>query len=146
MASVETAFTLRADQEAVARFLDEHGGRLVGDEEEPTVYWLVLRPKHDQADVYYVRIAWAAYPEAPPSVTFADGIDGAIAIPRAWPNISGYRVGSWDICKPFTAEGFNVHPDWRIGPTAWCSSGNPFLWVVQTLQFDLNNNREGRHA
>ena len=41
-------------------------------------------------------------------------------------------------------EGFAVHPEWVGGPQSWRSTGNPFLYVVQTLQFDLNNRYQGR--
>ena len=146
MVSIETQLTLEADEQAVVAFLDEHDG-LLFREGEPGAYWALLRPRQARNELFYARIAWTAYTGAPPSVRFHDGIGGRTDIASAWPNIPGYRIGSWDICKPFTAEGFAIHADWNSGPTAWSSTGNPFLWVVQTLQHDLNGKTyQGRHG
>lgn len=145
MASADTLFTLQADEEAVVSFLDEFDGLLLREADAPEVYWLVLRPRSAPSETYYARVAWAVYPDQPPSVRFHDGIRGSTSVASAWPLVAGYRVGSWDICKPFTAEGFALHPDWASGPSAWRPNGNPFLWVVQTLQNDLNHNYAGRN-
>jgi hypothetical protein len=144
MTSVETQLTLQADEEEVVEFLDEHGGLLLCEVDDPATYWAVLHPRSAPAETFYVRLGWTSYTAAPPSVRFHDGIGGPFASPRAWPTIAGYRPGSWDICKPFTAEGYAVHPEWVGGPQGWHSTGNPFLYVVQTLQFDLNNGYQGR--
>ena len=58
----------------------------------------------------------------------------------------GYRPGSFDICEPICREGFNTHPEWRQGSTAWPTDGNPFLWVVQTMQFQFDNDYQARSA
>jgi hypothetical protein len=145
MASADTLLTLDADERAVSSFLDEFGGLLLREADAPEVYWLVLRPKSAPRETYYARVAWSAYPDHPPSVRFHDGIGGTFAAARAWPMVVGYRVGSWDICKPFTAEGFALHAEWGTGPHAWKSSGNPFWWVAQALQNDLNHNYQGRN-
>ena len=47
---------------------------------------------------------------------------------------------------PFTAEGFAVHPDWAQTKEAWTGTGNPFVWVAETLQGDLNNRYQGRFS
>lgn len=144
MVTLETRLTLEADEEAVVSFLNEHGGLLIRETDTPGLYWLILRPKNAPEETFYVRVQWTTYVDGPPSVRFADGIGGSITDPRAWPSIPGYRIGSFDICKPFTAEAYAVHPEWRTGPTAWNPTGNPFLWVTQTLQVDLNRSYGGR--
>jgi hypothetical protein len=148
MVSVETQLSLEADEEAVVAALGEFGGRLVRDETTAGLYWLILHPSSAPDETFYVRLAWGSYPGAAPSVRFSNGIGGSWDVARAWPIIPGYRAGPagpFDICQSFTAEGFALHPDWQTGPTAWRSTGNPFLWVVNRLQFDLNNRYGGRH-
>jgi hypothetical protein len=49
-----------------------------------------------------------------------------------------------DICKPMTREGYALHQEWTQGSTGWVSDGNPFLWVVQTMQFHMDNEYQGR--
>jgi hypothetical protein len=144
MASAETHLTLQADEEEVVEFLDEHGGLLLREVDDSATYWAVLCPSSAPNETFCVRLGWTSYTDAPPSVRFHDCIGGVFTSPHAWPAIAGYRGGSWDICQPFTAEGFAVHPEWVSGPQAWRSTGNPFLYVVQTLQFDLNNRYQGR--
>jgi hypothetical protein len=146
MASADTQLTLEADEEAVQSFLDEWNGLLLREADRPAVYWLVLRPKSAPHETYYARVAWTAYPDRPPSVRFHDHIGGTFATNRAWPIVPGYRVGSWDICKPLTAEGYALHGEWQTGPHAWKSAGNPFLWVAHSLQNDLNHNYQGRNS
>lgn len=75
---------------------------------------------------------------------FASAVRGSLEKTSAWPLISGYRPGSFDICKPFTAEGFGLHKEWQNGPEAWPITGNPFLWVAQVLQNDLDEHYGGR--
>jgi hypothetical protein len=146
MASAEAHLMLQAHEQEVVEFLDEHDGLLLREEDDPATYWAVLRPSSAPAETFYVRLGWTAYTGAAPSVRFYDSIGGRFDVQCAWPTIAGYRPGSWDICQPFTAEGFAVHPEWVGGPQAWNSAGNPFLYVVQTLQFDLNNRYQGRAA
>lgn len=144
--SLDTRLSLEADECAVVAFLDQHGGVLLRDLGEPGVYWAVLRPVSAPEETYYARIQWRVYPEAAASVRYHDGIGGSTAVMSAWPQVPGYRTGSWDICKPFTAEGYALHSEWQTGAHAWDSRGNPFLYTVQTLQFDLNFDYSGRHA
>jgi hypothetical protein len=141
----ETTFALEADDGAVAEYLAEHGGLLVREVGSPGRYWLVMRPQSAPGERFYVLVAWSVYPHAAPSVKFADGVGGSFAVAKAWPVIPGYRAGS-DICKPFTAEGFALHSDWQRGPEAWKATGNPFLWVAEVLQEDLNQKYGGRVA
>lgn len=146
MADTETELNLNADEEGVVKFLAENDGLLARDPADAAIYWLTLRPRSEPNECYIARVAWQSYPHRPPSVKFADAIGGDLSTTRAWPIIAGYRPASYDICKPFTAEGFGLHPDWESGPQAWPTKGNVFLWVVQTLQSDLDNNCTGRSA
>ncbi|MDE3073961.1 MAG: hypothetical protein KGJ86_00905 [Chloroflexota bacterium] len=142
----ETQLNLAQDVPAVIEFLQENDGTLTQDETLEGVYWLKLRPRTALEEWYFVKSVWARYPHRPPSVRFATAVNGDLNSTKAWPLIPGYRPSSFDICKPFTAEGYALHSDWKTGPSAWPTSGNPFLWVVQTLQFDLDNSYGGRSA
>jgi hypothetical protein len=140
----ESELALEADAEAVATFLREHGGRLDGGEDSSGIYWLTLVPASDPDETYFARLAWSEYPSAPPSVKFAKSIGGALDDPRAWPVVPGFRAQSFDICMPFTAEGFALHPEWAGTSEAWRSTGNPFLYVTSTLQRFLDIQYSGR--
>ena len=43
-------------------------------------------------------------------------------------------------------RGHSTPTNWRQGSTAWPTEGNPFLWVIQMLQFHLDNDYQGRAA
>jgi hypothetical protein len=144
MADQESLLNLAADEVAVAAFVARNGGHLTRDGTDPAVYWTRMRPAVAPSETYYARVAWSAYPYEAPSVKFSDAIAGSLAVTSAWPMIPGYRPSSFDICKPMTAEGYVLHAEWRTGPDAWPTTGNPFLWVVETLQYDLDNNYGGR--
>jgi hypothetical protein len=142
---LESQANLEEDESAVIGFVAEHGGRCSRDGSVPGVYWLELRPRSQPAERYHVRVAWASYPHHAPSVKFATEIGGDTTSTRAWPLIPGYSPGNF-ICKPFTAEGYAAHStDW---PSAhpWVTAGNPFLYVVETLQADLDLHYQGRAA
>ena len=144
----ESILGLADDTPAVQQFVAEHLGTFHGPldpEDDDGVRWVQLSPRATPTDRYVARIAWAQYPHAAPSVMFVDGVRGALGVASAWPKIAGYRAPG-DICMPFTAEGYNVHPEWRQGPTAWQTTGNPFLRVVVQLQDDLDNRYEGAAA
>lgn len=145
MASAVTQLNLEVDEDAVVSYLDETSGILIRDLCDSGLYWLVLHPASAPDDRYYARVTWTVYPGSPPSVRYADGIRGSVSINHAWPMAPGYRLGNFDICKPFTAEGFALHQDWQTGSSAWLPEGNPFLYIVQQLQFDLNHNYGGRN-
>jgi hypothetical protein len=115
MADQESLLNLTADEVAVAAFLAGNGGHLTRDGKDAAVYWLRMRPAGAPSEVYYVRVAWSAYPHEAPSVKFADSIGGSLAAASAWPVIPGYRPASFDICKPMTAEGYALHAGWRTG-------------------------------
>jgi hypothetical protein len=141
----ETELNLLQDSQAVAAYIVENDGAVACDCSDRGVYWFTLRPRSAPSERYVVRVAWEQYPPAPPSVKFATEMHGRLDITSAWPLIDGYRPGSFDICRPFTAEGFNTHPEWRMNAERWpADGGNPFLWVATTLQLDLDTNYRGR--
>lgn len=144
MPSRESKLSLEHDLPAVVEHLATRDGKVEADSEEEGVYWLTLHPLSASDETYFVRVAWTEYPLEPPSVKFADGVEGRLDVTRAWPMVPGYRPGNFDICQPFTAEGFVAHPEWRTSAEAWTGSGNPFLWVATTLQNDLDNRYQGR--
>jgi hypothetical protein len=135
----ESELSLAADAPAAAAFLSERGGRL----HEPVageagVCWAEMRPGSERGETYIARIAWTVYPGSPPSLKFATAVGGPITDRAAWPVAPGYRATELDVCKPFTAEGFAIHPDWASTSQAWRAEGNPLLAVVRELQRDLN--------
>jgi hypothetical protein len=147
----ESALNLEADEAAVEAFVTEDGGEMARDDRlegggDRAVYWLTLRPRAFPTERYIARIEWLAYPYGPPSIKFATAIRGSLNVTSAWPLMTGYRAGSFDICRPMCKEGFAVHPEWNQGSTAWPIEGNPFLWVVQTVQFHFDNDYQGRSA
>jgi hypothetical protein len=136
----ESELNLASDAPAVADFLAGRCGRLIEPlEGQPGVWWAELHPAGDPLQSYFARLAWSVYPGAPPSVKFATAVAGNIDDAAAWPIVTGFRPGSRDICMPFTAEGFALHPDWSNSSQAWVSHGNPFLAVVRELQRHLNS-------
>lgn len=142
---LETQLNLLQDSQAVAAYVTENDGAIVCDCSDRGIYWLTLRPRSSPSERYAIRVAWERYPQAPPSVKFSTEINGRLDVTSAWPLIEGYRPGSFDICRPFTAEGFTIHPEWRTNAERWpADGGNPFLWVATILQIDLDNRYQGR--
>jgi hypothetical protein len=143
MSSLATQLSLEDDLPAVRQLVADHGAEL-GAGDEPGVFWLTMHPTTAPHETFHARIAWTSYPDAPPSIKFADAIDGRLDVTSAWPIIPGYRPASYDICQPFTAEAYLVHPEWATGPEAWPSDGNPFEWVVGRLLHDMCDRYQGR--
>lgn len=143
--NIESQLRLERDEEAVRAALEAAGGQLVRREEDPVgLYWAVIQPADGEAKPFIARIQWTIYPGRQPSVLFALEVGGSTSAPAGWPAANGYRVGV-DICKPFTAESLTVHPEWSTGPYAWRAEGNPFLYVVETIQSDIDR-VHGAHA
>jgi len=141
---LESQLALGRDSPDVCKEVRGRAGVIACDASDRGVYWLVLHPRRDPAEDYVVRIHWETYPHAPPSVKFATAIGGRLEVTSAWPLISGYRPSSFDICQPFTREGFALHPEWQTTTERWPVTGNVFLWVAQILQRDLDTRYEGR--
>lgn len=146
MVDRETELSLEEDLVDATQYAESAGAHLEPDENGQGVYWLAMSPRDAPDEKFFARIAWSKYPHSPPSVRFADGVGGRLDATSAWPAIPGYRPGNLDICQPFTAEGFVTHPEWVNGPEAWPTTGNPFLWVVSTLLYDLAERYMGRSA
>jgi hypothetical protein len=144
MVDLETRLALDHDEPAVRELVNEAGATLERDSTDPAIYWLSMQPARQPDERYFVRIAWTSYPHSAPSVKFADTVRGSLNVTYAWPVIPGYRPGNFDICQPFTAEAYAIHPEWAQGPEAWPSSGNPFLWVVGRLLHDMAERYGGR--
>lgn len=145
----ESALNLDADEAVVAEFLSENEGDLSRDDRlegggDLSVYWLTLRPRSVPTERYFARVEWISYPYEAPSIKFADAIRGSITNTKAWPMMTGYRPGSFDICRPMCREGYAVHLEWKQGSTAWPTDGNPFLWLVQTMQFHFDHDYQSR--
>jgi hypothetical protein len=142
---VESKLRLESDELVVELLLAQGGGRLVKRVTDPIgLYWAVIQPSAPEARSFVARINWTVYPDRPPSILFADQIDGQTSVLSAWPAAAGYRAPN-DICKPFTAEGHAIHPEWYTGHHRWRSQGNPFLFVVELLLDDINR-IDGRRA
>lgn len=136
----ESELHLTGDAPAAADFVASRGGRLHPPlEGGSAAWWVEIHPAGEPQETYTARIGWSSYPGAPPSIRFAPSIGGTLSDPRAWPLTPGYRPTQLDVCKPFTAEGFALHPDWASSSAAWTGTGNPFLAVVRELQRDLNS-------
>ncbi|WP_182920285.1 hypothetical protein [Nocardioides cavernaquae] len=149
----ESQLRLERDAVVVSATLEASGGLLihrVADPDGPAalvdppgVYWAVIQPAQLGTSPFVVRIHWTVYPDLPPSVLFAAEVGGLANVAAAWPAAAGYRAPN-DICKPFTAEGQALHPEWASGAQAWRSEGNPFLYVIQNVQDDINRARGAR--
>ncbi len=145
----ESLLNLAVDEVAVAEFLDDRGGYIIRDDRvaeggDPSIYWLTLRPRTAPDEMYFSRYQWFTYPYEPASITIVDRIRGSSQVRTAWPIIVGYRPDSFDICRPFCREGYQLHAEWQEGSTAWRTEGNPFLSVVQTMQDQFDNEYQGR--
>ncbi|MEU9324097.1 hypothetical protein AB0D91_09815 [Streptomyces canus] len=143
---LESQLLLERDMSAAEEFLASVGGKFVQREQDlPGVLWVELQPRNRERAPFTVRMIWTVYPHRPPSVHFADEPGGVTTVTSAWPAADGYRAPSNDICKPFTAEGQQLHADWASGPYAWSGTGNPLLYVLETIQGDIDR-ADGRRA
>lgn len=140
---LESGIALKQDRPAVRTMLKASDGSLEQDPDESGVYWATMRPRSVPTELYHVRIGWSRYPTDPPSVKFGAGVGGSLNVTSAWPLVPGYRPGNFDICAPFTAEGYASHPEWAT-QQPWRTSGNPFLWVIDTIQGQLDRQYGGR--
>lgn len=135
---LESQLAVERDLPSAEEFLASVNGRIVKREQDPSgMYWAVLQPRNRERAQFTVRMVWTVYPHRPPSLLFAEEPGGQTAVAAAWPAAPGYRVPN-DICKPFTAEGQALHPEWASGPHAWRPTGNPLLFVLQTVQGDID--------
>lgn len=139
----ESQLRLEGDAAATRAVLEAAGGQLVRREGDNGVvdpaglYWALIQPAAPDSALFVARLQWTVYPDRPPSLLFAASIGGPTHIASAWPAAPGYRAPT-DVCKPFTAEGQALHAEWASGPHAWRSDGNPFLFVTETVQADID--------
>ncbi|TDX04027.1 hypothetical protein [Kribbella sp. VKM Ac-2566] len=142
----ESTVALARDVPAVEAYLATTGGHLARRNDDPAgLYWVTIRPTNPAAAAFVARVAWSVYPHRPPSILFATAVGEPTGDPRGWPAAAGYRAPV-DICKPFTAEGQNLHAEWATGTHAWRNNGNPFLYVVENLIDDINRVQGARAA
>lgn len=144
-ADLESRLALEDDLPAVVEALAQHGGKVVQDQTNPLLYWIDLAARSD-GQRFVARIEWFVYPHEPASVRFVSEVGSATGVKTDWPTCPGYRPDSSDICRAFTHEGYNTHPEWRGGPEAWSPEGNKFLYVAMEIQNDLNYQYSGRTA
>ncbi len=146
MPSLEAQLAIEEDLAEVQAIVADAGALLEQDENDELVYWLTMSPRDVPQERYVARLQWRSYPDEAPSIKFADSVGGRLDLTSAWPIIPGYRAGAFDICQPFTREAYDVHPEWRVGPTAWTGTGNPFAWVVELMLIDMTSRYQGRSA
>lgn len=149
----ESQLRLESDAVAVSVALEASGGQLVhrdGDHENPDapqdplgLYWAIIQAPAPGTTPFVARLLWTVYPDQPPSLLFATEVGGPTTVNSAWPAAPGYRAPA-DICKPFTAEGQALHAEWASGEHAWQSDGNPFLYVIENVQSDIDRVKGAR--
>jgi hypothetical protein len=143
---LESRLRLERDVPAVRAFLEPLRGNVLHREhDDDGLYWISFQPREPTAQAFIARVAWTSYPDHPPSLRFASEVGGPTNQPAAWPAAQGYRAPQ-DVCKPFTAEGQALHADWAHGPNRWRTEGNPFLYLVETVQADIDRACGGRAA
>lgn len=140
----ESKLNLEQDLPAVRSMAERAGGEIDESRAEDGIYWFDLVARDGQH--YYMRVEWFSYPHDPPSVRFVSGIGVDSATKTDWPQCPGFRPDTNDICRAFTREGFNTHPEWRTTADAWSPNGNKFLDVVAEVQNDLTHRYAGRTA
>ncbi len=105
-----------------------------------------MSPSAALGERFHARLLWTRYPGDPPSLKFSDPVTGRLDLPSSWPKVRGFRPASLDACVNFCAEGFALHPEWRNDPNKrWNPTGNRLLFVLNTLQDELDGHFEGRH-
>jgi hypothetical protein len=112
----------------------------------PLEVWCVMAPKDSPDERFQARLVWREYSGHPPSLKFRDPASGRLDLPSAWPKVRGFRPESLDACVSWTVEGMNLHPEWRTDQRyRWDPRGNRLLFVLRTLQDELDYHFGGRH-
>ena len=113
----------------------------------PLEVWATMSPAGHAAEVFQARLLWSRYPDEPPSLKFRDPATGRLDLPRAWPQVRGFRPSSLDACVTWTLEGMNIHPEWRNDArNRRDPRGNVLLKVLRILQDELDQYFQGRAA
>ena len=106
-----------------------------------------VSPRTAPTEKFQARLLWSQYPEVPPSVKFRDPSTGRLDLTKAWPMIRGFRPSSFDTCVNWSAEGFQLHPEWRNDPKLrWDPRGNVLLKILRILIDEFDNYYQGRSA
>lgn len=104
-----------------------------------------MSPATAPSERFQARLFWTKYPDEPPSLKFRDPGTGRLDLPRAWPNVRGFRPQSLDACVNWCSEGFALHPEWKTDPKLrWNPYGNRLLFVLRQLQEELDDYFQGR--
>jgi hypothetical protein len=112
----------------------------------PMEVWATFSPTQSPGETFQARLAWDRYPADPPSLKFRDPATGRLDLPRAWPQLPGFRPGSLDTCVSWTGEGARLHPEWAGDPRfRWDPSGNVLLKVLRILVSNFDTSFQGRH-
>lgn len=111
------------------------------------VLHVTVHPRYAPDEEFLAKVEWATYPGRwPASIVFLDPTSLRSGVASAWPMASGFRSPQ-DICTTWTAEGFNLHPEWRDDPRmAWDPGDNPILTQLRYLQHELDHTYSGRHS
>jgi hypothetical protein len=113
----------------------------------PLEIWARMSSASKPEEVFQARFLWTRYPDEPPSLKFRDPGTGRLDLPKAWPQVLGFRPNSLDACVSYCSEGFALHPEWRNDPRyRWDSHGNPLLKVLRIVQQELDERFSGRYS
>ena len=113
---------------------------------EPLEVWATFTAPQAPTEKFQARLAWARYPDQPPSLKFRDPNSGRLDMPGAWPQLPGLRPASLDACVSWTLEGMTLHPEWAGDPKyRWDPSGNILLKVLRILTDLFDTSFLGRH-
>lgn len=116
--------------------------------EKPAVLevWATMAPASTPMERFQARLFWKEYPVDAPSLKFRDPTTGRLDVTSAWPRIRGFRPTNFDACVNYSAEGFQLHPEWKRDPRyRWNPNGNVLLKVLRILQDEFDNHYSGRH-
>ena len=106
----ESELSLAADAPVAADFLAGRDGTLYdATATDPGTWWRSSIPPRSLRRPSTRASAGASTP-APRRRSSSPRRSAAARRPRGRPVVPGYRPTSLDICKPFTAEGFAIHP------------------------------------
>lgn len=113
----------------------------------PLGLYATLRSSKAPEEAYLARLRWTKLFE-PPSLKFVTLDTRSAEIPLAWPQCNGFRPASLDACVSWTAEGHQLHPDWRDSTrTAFRPRDRPIHFAIELIQHELDCSYQGRgHA
>jgi len=114
------------------------------DHEVPLGLYATMHPLAHPDHRYKARIRWTNY-FAPFSLKFVNLRTNSDGEPSAWPKCYGFRPSSLDVCLPWTAEGLQLHPEWRTSARhAVAVIDAPMQHALLRVQDSLDNTYEGR--